>query len=158
MRKTGSRLRGGSVALVIAALLLSADPVRASEDVNAGEWAAFCLSDNGFQQSVCLGSLAAVVDMVETYSRDNPAHRMVCWNPPPLGRNLSVFFCGSRPLMHGDLIIADFVVRNIVAGLALYHVQGIAIQKWHPKRGSLLCSPLLKKSELNKLSRLRDSL
>jgi hypothetical protein len=54
-----------------------------SEDVNADDWAAWCESSNGLMQGVCLGSVASAVDMIETHGRNDPAHRMVCWNPAP---------------------------------------------------------------------------
>jgi hypothetical protein len=83
--------RMGKIACAVTAIMLasSAGAAKASEDINAGEWARMCESKSGFERGVCAGSAANFIDAMNDYqSRQSrlhgyPRHMFICWDPPP---------------------------------------------------------------------------
>jgi hypothetical protein len=76
--------------VVTAIMVVSwAGVAKASEDINAGEWAKMCESKSGLERGVCAGATANVIDAMNDYqSRKTrlhgfPRHLFICWDPPP---------------------------------------------------------------------------
>ena len=79
------------IACVVTAIMLasSAGVAKASEDINAGEWAQMCESKSGLERGVCAGGAANFIDAMNDYqSRPSrlhgyPRHMSIYWDPPP---------------------------------------------------------------------------
>jgi Rap1a immunity proteins len=73
---------GFGVTIITVSVCLAGTAAKATEDVNADDWAATCESGGYFDRGVCAGAVANFIDGMNDYQRHG-AHRLICWRPDP---------------------------------------------------------------------------
>jgi hypothetical protein len=78
---------GFGIATIMIATCLTGSTAKATEDVNADDWAATCESGGYFDRGICAGAAANFIDAMNDYQQHMPrgpwSHRLICWNPAP---------------------------------------------------------------------------
>jgi hypothetical protein len=69
---------GFGVTIITVSVCLAGTAAKATEDVNADDWAATCESGGYFDRGVCAGAVANFIDGMNDYQRHG-AHRLICW-------------------------------------------------------------------------------
>jgi len=72
---------GFSAAIITVCVCLAGTATKATEDVNADEWAATCERGGNLGRGLCAGAVANFMDGMNDYQQRN--RRLICWRPDP---------------------------------------------------------------------------